>query len=159
MTGPIRAAISMSGVLLMGLTLGWAGCGGSEANGAGCAESTLKGSYVYAQDGFTISGDTATQRTPFAQGGRELFGGDGTMSGTARQSQRRRRPLDLRGDVHRKLRLYRRARAWALRGHVSAYDALYVAAAQVRSAALLTADGPLARAPRLGVVVHNVRAG
>jgi predicted nucleic acid-binding protein len=49
--------------------------------------------------------------------------------------------------------------AWALRGHVTIYDALYVAAARVRGAALVTADGPLARAPALGVIVHNVRAG
>jgi predicted nucleic acid-binding protein len=49
--------------------------------------------------------------------------------------------------------------AWALRGHVTAYDALYVAAAQARGAALLTADGPLARAPGLGIVVHDVRLG
>jgi predicted nucleic acid-binding protein len=48
--------------------------------------------------------------------------------------------------------------AWELRGHVTAYDALYVAAARSRGAALVTADGPLARAPVLGVVVHNVRA-
>lgn len=48
--------------------------------------------------------------------------------------------------------------AWELRGHVTAYDALYVAAARTRGAALVTADGPLARAPALGVVVHNVRA-
>jgi predicted nucleic acid-binding protein len=48
--------------------------------------------------------------------------------------------------------------AWELRGHVTAYDALYVAAARARDAALVTADGPLARAPALGVVVHNVRA-
>ena len=47
--------------------------------------------------------------------------------------------------------------AWELRGHVSAYDALYVAAARARGAALVTADGPLSRAPALGVVVHNVR--
>jgi predicted nucleic acid-binding protein len=47
--------------------------------------------------------------------------------------------------------------AWSLRGHVTAYDALYVAAAQTRNAALVTADGPLARAPSLGVVVHNAR--
>jgi predicted nucleic acid-binding protein len=47
--------------------------------------------------------------------------------------------------------------AWALRGHVSAHDALYVAASRVREAALITADGPLARAPGLGIVVHNVR--
>ena len=49
--------------------------------------------------------------------------------------------------------------AWSLRGHVTAYDALYVAAARARHAALITADGPLARAPALGVVVHDVRRG
>lgn len=48
--------------------------------------------------------------------------------------------------------------AWKLRGHVSAYDALYVSAARARGAALVTADGPLSRAPGLGVVVHNIRA-
>jgi predicted nucleic acid-binding protein len=50
------------------------------------------------------------------------------------------------------------AEAWSLRGHVSAYDALYVAAARVRGADLVTADGPLARAPGLGIVIQNVRA-
>jgi predicted nucleic acid-binding protein len=47
--------------------------------------------------------------------------------------------------------------AWTLRGHVSAYDALYVAAARMRHAPLVTADGPLARAPGLGITVHAVR--
>jgi predicted nucleic acid-binding protein len=47
--------------------------------------------------------------------------------------------------------------AWALRGHVTAYDALYVAAARQRGATLVTADGPLARAPGLSIVVHYVR--
>lgn len=47
--------------------------------------------------------------------------------------------------------------AWSLRGHVTAYDALYVAAARARGATLVTADGPLARAVGLGVAVHNVR--
>jgi predicted nucleic acid-binding protein len=47
--------------------------------------------------------------------------------------------------------------AWSLRLNVTPYDALYVAAARARGAALLTADGPLARAPGLGVVVQNVR--
>jgi predicted nucleic acid-binding protein len=47
--------------------------------------------------------------------------------------------------------------AWSLRNRVSAYDALYVAAARSRSAALVTADGPLARAPGLGITVHHVR--
>jgi predicted nucleic acid-binding protein len=49
--------------------------------------------------------------------------------------------------------------AWLLRGHVTAYDALYVAAAHARHAALVTVDGPLARAPALGIVVHDVRVG
>ena len=48
---------------------------------------------------------------------------------------------------------------WSLRGHLTVYDALYVAAARVRHAALVTADGRLARAPALGVVVHDVRLG
>ena len=47
--------------------------------------------------------------------------------------------------------------AWTLRGHVTACDALYVAAARATGGALVTADGPLARAPALGVAVHNVR--
>lgn len=47
--------------------------------------------------------------------------------------------------------------AWSLRGHVTAYDALYVAVARLRNADLVTADGPLGRAPGLGVVLHDVR--
>jgi predicted nucleic acid-binding protein len=47
--------------------------------------------------------------------------------------------------------------AWSLRGRVTAYDALYVALARARRAALVTADGSLARAGALGVVVHDVR--
>jgi predicted nucleic acid-binding protein len=47
--------------------------------------------------------------------------------------------------------------AWPYRHNVSAYDALYVAAARVYDASLLTADGPLARAPALGIVVQNIR--
>ncbi len=49
------------------------------------------------------------------------------------------------------------AAAWELRHNVSAYDALYVAAAALHGAELLTADGPLARVTSLRVVVHNVR--
>jgi len=47
--------------------------------------------------------------------------------------------------------------AWTLRHNVSAYDAMYLAAARLHGAALLTADGPLARAPSTGVVIHNLR--
>ena len=47
--------------------------------------------------------------------------------------------------------------AWQLRNNLSAYDALYVAAARLSNAPLLTADGPLARAPKLGIEIENVR--
>jgi predicted nucleic acid-binding protein len=47
--------------------------------------------------------------------------------------------------------------AWRHRNNVSAYDAFYVAAAQIAGASLLTADGPLSRAPSLGIVVENIR--
>jgi predicted nucleic acid-binding protein len=47
--------------------------------------------------------------------------------------------------------------AWALRNNVSAYDALYVSAARVFSAGIVTADGPLSKAPGLGATVYNVR--
>lgn len=47
--------------------------------------------------------------------------------------------------------------AWQHRNNVSAYDAFYVAAARLANAALLTADGPLSRAPSLGIAVENIR--
>ncbi len=47
--------------------------------------------------------------------------------------------------------------AWRYRNNVSAYDALYLAAAAKMEASLLTADGPLARAPSMGVVIEIVR--
>lgn len=49
--------------------------------------------------------------------------------------------------------------AWKHRHNVSAYDAFYVAAARLYEAPLLTADGPLSRAPGLGIVVQNIRLG
>ncbi|WP_419930797.1 type II toxin-antitoxin system VapC family toxin [Candidatus Poriferisodalis sp.] len=47
--------------------------------------------------------------------------------------------------------------AWHNRHNVSAYDALYVAAAQLLDAPLLTADGRLTRAPNLGIAIHHVQ--
>jgi predicted nucleic acid-binding protein len=47
--------------------------------------------------------------------------------------------------------------AWDFRQNVNGYDALYLETGRLFSAPVLTADGPLARAPRLGVVVENVR--
>ena len=49
--------------------------------------------------------------------------------------------------------------AWAFRDHATAYDALYLAAAYFAGTVLLTADGPLSRAPAPGVIVENVRVG
>ena len=47
--------------------------------------------------------------------------------------------------------------AWQYRNNVSAYDAFYVAAAHLYDAPLLTTDGPLTRAPSLGIAIENVR--
>jgi predicted nucleic acid-binding protein len=47
--------------------------------------------------------------------------------------------------------------AWKVRANVSAYDAFYVATAALYGAPLLTADGPLSRTPRIGIVIHHVR--
>lgn len=46
--------------------------------------------------------------------------------------------------------------AWAYHQTVSAYDALYVAAARAHDIPLLTADGRLARAPGLDIAIHHV---
>jgi hypothetical protein len=70
--------------ILAGVLLTTAGCDGGHSDAqSGCSVATLRGAYLYAQDGFTIAGETASQRTPFAQAGREIFNGDGTMSGVA----------------------------------------------------------------------------
>jgi predicted nucleic acid-binding protein len=47
-------------------------------------------------------------------------------------------------------------RIWELRHNVTPYDASYVALAEDLGATLLTADGRLARAPRLGCEVELV---
>lgn len=65
------------------------------------------------------------------------------------------RAWDLERLAHRALL----AHAWSLHGRVSAYDAFYVAAARLRNATLVSADGPLTRVPALGVTVQNIRAG
>ena len=63
------------------------------------------------------------------------------------------RSWDLERVPHRELL----EEAWRLRERVTAYDALYVAVAKLRGGTLVTADGPLARLPGLGVAIHNVR--
>jgi predicted nucleic acid-binding protein len=47
--------------------------------------------------------------------------------------------------------------AWQFRHNTTAYDAFYAAAARMYNASLLTADGPLSKAPGLGIVVQNIR--
>lgn len=48
--------------------------------------------------------------------------------------------------------------AFELRENVSAYDALYVAVAMGTEGSIVTADGPLARAPLPGITVLDVGA-
>lgn len=55
------------------------------------------------------------------------------------------RSLDLQRHAHEPLL----GRVWALRQNLSAYDAVYVALAEVLETRVLTCDGRLARAPRL----------
>ena len=47
--------------------------------------------------------------------------------------------------------------AWQHHRNVTAYDAFYVALAEVLEAPLLTADGRLARAPGLGIAIQHIR--
>ncbi|HML93805.1 MAG TPA: type II toxin-antitoxin system VapC family toxin [Thermodesulfobacteriota bacterium] len=47
--------------------------------------------------------------------------------------------------------------AWRYRHNTSAYDAFYVSAAHIYDAPLLTTEGPLSKAPGLGIVVQNIR--
>lgn len=49
--------------------------------------------------------------------------------------------------------------AWRHRHNASAYDSFYVALARIYDVPLITADGPLSRAPGLGIVVQNMRIG
>ena len=49
--------------------------------------------------------------------------------------------------------------AWRRRRNASAYDSFYVALARVYDVPLITADGPLSRAPALGIVVQNIHIG
>lgn len=46
--------------------------------------------------------------------------------------------------------------AWGLRHNATAYDAMYLAAARVHDATILTADGPLSRLPIAGFTIQNL---
>ena len=49
-------------------------------------------------------------------------------------------------------------RMWQLRGNLSAYDAAYVAAAELLACPLVTGDGRLAKAPGIGCEIRLVSA-
>ena len=72
--------------------------------------------------------------------------------------QRAEAALDVlrRWDIERISHRYLNGMAWQYRQNVTAYDALYVAAARATGLPLLTTDGPLSRAPRLDVEVRYV---
>ena len=79
MLHPTSTSISAT---LIALALATSGCDSNDSEAqSGCSAASLKGAYIYALAGFSVTGDTASQRTPFAQAGREVFNGDGTMSG------------------------------------------------------------------------------
>lgn len=63
------------------------------------------------------------------------------------------RSLDLERHAHEPLL----DRVWGLRKNLSAYDAVYVALAEVLDTVLLTCDGRLARAPGAGRRVELVK--
>lgn len=65
------------------------------------------------------------------------------------------RALDLQRHAHEPLL----ERVWQLRQNLTAYDAAYVALAEVLDGVLVTCDGPLSRAPALAGRVEHVQAG
>jgi predicted nucleic acid-binding protein len=64
------------------------------------------------------------------------------------------RSLDLQRHAHEPLL----ERVWELRQNLSAYDAVYIALAEVLDTVLLTCDGRLARAPGMSRRVDFVKA-
>lgn len=63
------------------------------------------------------------------------------------------RSLDLQRHAHEPLL----GRVWELRQNLSAYDAVYVALAEVLDTTVVTCDGRLARAPRAAKRVELIR--
>ena len=74
--------------------------------------------------------------------------------GTAAAALEDLRDLDLQRHAHEALL----ERVWQLRHNLTAYDAVYVALAEVLDAVLLTCDGPLSRAPGLTCRVDLLQA-
>jgi predicted nucleic acid-binding protein len=81
-----------------------------------------------------------------------------SLAGRLSEARAREALSDLRAwDLERLSHAGLLLHAWRLRDDLTAYDALYVAAARLYDADLVTADGPLSRAPGLGVAIHNIR--
>ena len=64
------------------------------------------------------------------------------------------RALDLHRHAHEPLL----GRVWELRQNLTAYDAVYVALAEVLDSVLVTCDGPLSRAPEMAGRVELLQA-
>jgi hypothetical protein len=67
-------------ILLALMTSGVPAVASPASAGDQCSLATMKGAYLYAQDGI-ILGKLAHKNQPFAQAGREYFDGKGGMSG------------------------------------------------------------------------------
>ncbi len=74
---------SLRGVGLVAVLMMTATIGTRPAAAAGCGAHSLKGRYAYAFSGFKTQGETAAQRTPFAQAGHEVYDGKGAVTGSA----------------------------------------------------------------------------
>jgi predicted nucleic acid-binding protein len=59
-------------------------------------------------------------------------------------------------DLHRHAHLDLLTRAWQLRAHITAYDAMYVALAEALDATVVTCDIPLARTPGHTVTIEAI---
>jgi hypothetical protein len=77
MPRPRTRGTAAAGLFIAALALGASG----PAHAAGCTLATLKGTYVYALEGFKTTGDTAASRVPIASAGRDVYRGDGTVQG------------------------------------------------------------------------------
>jgi len=67
-------------ILLALITFGIAASASPTFASDQCSMATMKGNYLYAQDGIML-GKSADKNQPFAQAGREHFDGKGGMSG------------------------------------------------------------------------------